>query len=221
MTFFLKKYHLLQPLHHWRVLYPHMYTSVSGDAITDEALVKAVLKYDKDAFRLLIKRYEKLVIQMVYRMVKRPEDQKDLCQEVFMKVYDKLGTFRFGSKLSTWIGTIAFNTCVNFLRTNRMLLVYDAPANDDEEENRPAYTMVEDSRKHPDELLLRKEQLQLLWRFVDELPAIQKTILGLFHQQELTIDEIAAMLNMPTGTIKSYLHRARQTLKSKFVNGES
>ena len=184
----------------------------AGYIRTEDELVHAVLLNDRDAFRELIRRYERLVMQIVCRMIKRVPDREDLCQEVFLKVFDKLQHYRSESKLSTWIGRIAFNTCVNFLRRKQVAWM-DVREQEGEEEN-PVF-IVADTRKQPDELLVQKEQAKLLWRLVDELPAIQQTIISLYHQEQFKIEEIAAMLSIPLGTIKSYLHRARATLKKK------
>lgn len=178
---------------------------------TEQDLVKAVLRNDRDAFRELIRRYERLVMQIVCRMIPRVPDQEDICQEVFLKVYDNLGKYRFESKLSTWIGRIAFNTSVNFLQ--RKQVPWQDKISPGEEAE-----VYSDPKKQPDELLLQKEQQQMLWKLVNELPAVQQTIVGLFHQEELTMDEIATMLDIPMGTIKSYLHRARQTLRKKLLS---
>jgi RNA polymerase sigma factor (sigma-70 family) len=178
--------------------------TAAGFMRTEEELVQAILRNDRDAFRELIRRYERLVLQIVCRMIKRTPDQEDLCQEVFLKVFDKLKYYRFEAKLSTWIGRIAFNTCVNFLQRKRVTW-----QDVSEDEN------IYDSSKQPDELLVRKEQYQQLWKLVDELPAIQQTIISLFHQEQITMEEISSILDMPMGTIKSYLHRARQALKKK------
>jgi RNA polymerase sigma factor (sigma-70 family) len=186
--------------------------TAAGHIRAEDELVRAVLRNDRDAFRELIRRYERLVVQIVCRMVKRIPDQEDLCQEVFLKVYDKLQHYRFESKLSTWIGRIAFNTCVNFLQ--RKQVVWMDTSEQKDEEAQPVF-IAADTRKQPDELLVQKEQAKLLWKLVDELPAIQQTIVSLYHQEQMKIEEIAVMLNMPLGTIKSYLHRARATLKKK------
>jgi RNA polymerase sigma factor (sigma-70 family) len=186
-----------------RSYYFDMYNPVE-EHVTDEALVKSIVNGNQAAFRLLVLRNEKLVIHIVCRMVKLKQDQEDICQEVFLKVYDKLAGFRFGSKLSTWIGSIAFNTCVNFLSKTKIALT-DIEEPFAEVNTAPA----------PDELLINKERNRLLWQYVDELPPVQQTVLSLFHRQEISLDEIAAMMNMPLGTVKSHLHRARQAIRMK------
>lgn len=192
-----------------------MNLSSAGHTRTEQDLVKAILRNDRDAFRELVKRYEKLVVQIVCRMIRRVPDQEDLCQEVFLKVYDNLENYRFESKLSTWIGRIAFNTCVSFLQKKQV--VWLEKTGSDEESELEIYG-TGDHKKQPDELLVQKEQHKLLWKLVDELPPVQQTIVSLFHQEGLTMDEIATMLNMPMGTIKSYLHRARQALRKKLLS---
>jgi RNA polymerase sigma factor (sigma-70 family) len=193
----------------------YMGKTSAGFKRTEEELVHAVLRNDRDAFRELIHRYERLVLQIVCRMVKRIPDQEDLCQEVFLKVFDKLKEYRFEAKLSTWVGRIAFNTCVNFLQKKQLIYIDTSEPDNDEE---PRDSLPADSNKQPDELLVQKEEGKLLWKLVEELPAIQQTIISLFHQEQLTMEEIADMLNMPLGTIKSYLHRARTTLKNKLLS---
>ena len=176
----------------------------------DESLVQAVLRGDREAFRSIVSNNERLVTHIVFRMVQQSHDREDLCQEIFLKVYDKLNTFRFGSKLSTWIASIAYNTCINFLRKKKLVIL--DYGSDDEEHNA---AVIKDSSLRPDELLVNKERNKLLWKLVDELPPVQQTILSLFHKQDLSLDEIATIMNMPLGTVKSYLHRARQTLRNK------
>ena len=85
----------------------------------DARLVKAVIRGDTTAFKHLVNRYEKLVCSIVFKMVEGTEDREDICQEVFLKVYDKLPSFRFEAKLSTWIGNIAFNASINHLRKKK------------------------------------------------------------------------------------------------------
>ena len=187
------------------------------DPVADEVLVKAVLAGREEAFKTLIRQYERLVLQIVFRMVRRQADREDLCQDIFLKVYDKLSSFRFGSKLSTWIGSIAYNSCVNYLRKNRISLV--GHEREDDETKDFAINVFDrfETSHQPDELFIAKESRHMLWKFVEELSPMQQTVIGLFHQQELKMEEIAEMMNIPIGSVKSHLHRARQALKSKLL----
>jgi len=194
-----------------------MQTMGTADPVADEVLVKAVLAGREEAFKTMIRQYERLVLQIVFRMVRRKADREDLCQDIFLKVYDKLSSFRFGSKLSTWIGSIAYNTCVNYLRRNRINLFGQ---HDREEEEQDMSMNVFDrfeSSHQPDELFIAKENKTMLWKMVEELSPMQQTVIGLFHQQEMKMEEMSELMNIPMGSVKSHLHRARQALKSRIL----
>src|SRR5579862_1988148 len=90
--------------------------------IDDRALVSRIVNGDKQAFRLLIKQHERLVAHMVGKLIDRNEDREELCQDVFLRVYEKIGEFNFQSKLSTWIATIAYRTGINHLRKKKIQL---------------------------------------------------------------------------------------------------
>jgi len=195
-----------------------MHTKGTADPVADEVLVRAVLAGEADAFKTLIRQYERLVLLIVFKMVKREVDREDLCQDIFLKVYDKLQGFRFGSKLSTWIGTIAYNTCVNYLRKNRISLLGEFK-HEEEEGGYGSMNILEktESREQPDELFISKESKLSLWKLVEELTPMQQTVIGLFHQQEMKMEEIAVIMNIPMGSVKSHLHRGRQALKTKLL----
>jgi RNA polymerase sigma-70 factor (ECF subfamily) len=142
---------------------PEFYQS---DARHDDALlVRAVVGGNTEAFKKLVHQYERLVCSIVFKMIDQKEDREDICQEVFIKVYDKLPHFRFQSKLSTWIGNIAFNHTVNFLKKKKLVLLEDLYGSkaDSEEENFTEISFeAKDADMMPDELLFTKEKKELL-----------------------------------------------------------
>src|SRR5688572_20926869 len=149
----------------------------------DTVLVAAVVKGDKDAFRSLIHKYERLVVSMVFRMITQREDAEDLCQDIFLKVYEKLPTFKFQSKLSTWIGSITFNTCINALKKKKVLLLDDINiffGKEDIGDEKPIPSIA-DSSWIPEQQLMDKEKEELLNLLMERLPIIQKSIINLFH----------------------------------------
>lgn len=181
---------------------PH--PAASGHENDDKRLVAAVVNGDESAFRQLINQYQKLVVSIVYKMVARKEDCEDLCQDVFLKVYEKLPGFRFGSKLSTWIGSIAFNSCINFLQKHKPVLLDEVQS-----------TGTDSS---PGERFEMKEREGLLQQSIQKLTLIQRTVLQLFHQHEFSLQEIAEVTNLPVSTVKSHLFRARKELKEMMGN---
>jgi RNA polymerase sigma factor (sigma-70 family) len=165
----------------------------------DKALVSRVLSGDTAAFRALIKKHERLVSHMVGRLVKQEEDREELCQDVFMKVYEKLGEFGFQSQLSTWIATIAYRHGINHLRKKKILV-----------SEFPEDIAINDENVADDEDIERHLQ-----KLIDLLPPQYKVILTLYHLDQKNYAEIGEITGMPEGTVKNYLFRARQLLKEK------
>lgn len=173
----------------------------------DRTLVKNVLAGDMQAFRLLIHQHERLVVHMVGRIVKKQEEVEELCQDVFMRVHNKLGEFNFQSKLSTWIATIAYRQALNHIRKEK-IAYSEIP---DEE----AFTQRFVEVANPESLAEEKDQDAFVLRLIEELPVQYKTILTLYHVQEMSYPEICEITGMPEGTVKNYLFRARNLLKEK------
>ena len=103
------------------------------DTLTDKELVEKVLSGDTNAFAAIIKNTEVLVAQIVFKMVENKEDRKDLAQDIYLKAYKNLPGFRFGSKLSTWIAQIAYNTCLDHVRKKKLVLQDNFDDDDTEE----------------------------------------------------------------------------------------
>ncbi len=182
--------------------------------MTDQKLlVDRVLAGDRGAFKELVERYQRLVTHFVFRMVPAGPDREDICQEVFLKVYQHLDSFRFNSALSTWIGRISYNTCLNHLDKKKLPL-YDDLGDEDKQ-----YEPVDDGSARPDLELAEKEISAILQKEIDRLPAVYRTIVTLYHLDEMSYAEIADIMNMPEGTVKSYLFRARRMLKERLSAG--
>lgn len=173
----------------------------------DRTLVSRVLSGDTQAFMLLIRQHERLVAHMVGRVVKSEEDREELCQDVFMKVHEKLSEFSFQSKLSTWIATIAYRQAINHLRKQRMFYS-DIP-----EEEAFTKRFVEES--NPETVAEERDIDDFVLKLVDQLPPQYKMVLTLYHVEGLHYPEIAEVTKMPEGTVKNYLFRARNLLKEK------
>lgn len=153
------------------------------------------------AFGAIVKNTEGLVAQIVFSMVKNEEDRKDIVQDVYLKAYKNLSGFRFKSRLSTWIGQIAYNTCFNYLEKKKLVLrdeLADMPV--PENESTPVS-------------LSRKELAGILQTATEKLSPIYNTLITLYHHEELSYDEIAQITGLPAGTLKNYLFRARKALR--------
>ena len=174
----------------------------------DRELVAAVLAQAPGAFERLVARHQKLVWHLVYRMVQHPEDARDLSQEVFLRVYQRLSQYRYESALATWIGRVAFSVATRHLQRKKLPLV---EANDDEdagfgwEQVGDGFDLEGACADH--------ELMGLLGQAIERLPAIQRTLVTLYHLEEMPVGEIASVTGLPEGTVKNYLFRARAKLR--------
>jgi RNA polymerase sigma factor (sigma-70 family) len=173
-------------------------------------LVERILARDKGSFRELVKNHQRLVSHIVFRMIPPGPDREDLCQEVFVKVYQNLGRFRFDAKLSTWIARITYNSCLNFL-DKKQLPLYD----DLTEEDRPFEPAAPDSEARPDRVYESGRTGEIVRGEINRLPAVYKTLITLYHLEQMSYAEIGRIMNLPEGTVKSYLFRARKMLKGR------
>ncbi len=173
----------------------------------DRALVSRVIRGEKPALKTLISQHERLVAHMVGRLVKGAEDREEICQDVFLKVYEKLSEFAFQSKLSTWVATIAYRQAINHVRKQKM--EYEELP----EEGGWAERFIE--RQDPGNILAAKDEDAQIQKFIEQLPAQYKAVVTLYHLDGMNYSEIGAIMDMPEGTVKNYLFRARNLLKEK------
>lgn len=181
------------------------------EATLDQSLplVDAVLAGNKTAYRQLIEMHRRLVEVIVSRMIANEEDRRDLAQEVFVKVYERLGQFQRNSKFSTWISRVTINTCLNHLEKKR------TPLYEDEVSNESTVDDCEIETESPHEFAEDRNLAVRLSEEIDRLPVVQGTILSLYHLQDMSYSEISGLMKLPEGTVKSYLHRARNLLKRR------
>lgn len=176
-----------------------------------KVLVEKILSGDTEEFRILIEEYQRLVSHVVFRMIPKQADQEDICQDVFIQVYQNLGNFKFESKLSTWIARIAYNRCINYLEKKKTPLFDDLSPDEESFETQSEDSIAPDTfSEHHD----RSSRLQVE---IDKLPIQYRTILTLYHLDEMKYHEIAKILELPEGTVKSYLFRARKLLKQRLT----
>ena len=175
----------------------------------DRDLVQAVLARTPGAFERLVSRHQKLVWHLVYRMVQHPEDARELSQDVFLRVHQALAQYRFESSLATWIGRIAFSVASRHLQRKKLPIV---EAHGDDEDAAPAWEQVGDGFDL-EAACADHELMGLLGQAIERLPAIQRTLVTLYHLEDMPVAEIATVTGLPEGTVKNYLFRARSRLR--------
>ncbi len=182
--------------------------------VNDATLIKRIQAGDRHAFRWLIKNNERLVYGVVWKIVRNAPDAEDICQEVFLKVHEKLDTFNQDSKLSTWIAKIAYNQALSHLRKRDIL------QNSDDVQDEVLSDKLPDSGVGtPAESLEAKELKTVVHEAIERLPLPYRTLIDLFHIQEMSYAEIVEISGFPEGTVKSYLYRGRKLLKNAIRGG--
>jgi RNA polymerase sigma-70 factor (ECF subfamily) len=179
--------------------------------VEDRELVDRVCDGDQQAFRTLVERYQRLVFHIVGRLLSDRQDQEDVCQEVFLRVYKHLGGFKREAKLSTWIGTIAYNSAATFLSRSRSHGSEQQISVEKLQEQLPAPGQT------PAAAAETGERAEMLRAEIDRLPPEYGVVVALFHLEEMRYEEIAGIMKLPLGTIKSHLFRARKMLKERLT----
>lgn len=176
----------------------------------DNELISNVLQGNQQAYAQLVQRYQAYVFTLVIRMVPSREEAEELAQDVFIKAYKYLNDFRGESKFSTWLYTIAGNTCLSHLRKKKQA-VYSL---DDEKVFAAADRQHSGSGATPLEIKSRKAMVN---EAIGLLGPDDAAVLTLFYNQEQSLEEIAAILAVEVNTAKVRLHRARTRLKEKML----
>jgi len=180
-----------------------------GDAPSDSALVDRALQGSDDACRLLVERHERAVYNLIVRMVRDPSLAEDLAQETFLKAFRRLHTYDVSFRLSSWLLRIAHNTAIDALRRRRPApLPLDLVEAGAEAARLPSSGAADSGER----LLTQAELARALDRALDRLRPEYRRVVVLRYQEELGVEEIARVVGLPVGTVKSHLHRARAEL---------
>ena len=181
------------------------------DQLDDRSLVGRILGGERDLFTVLVSRYEKRIINYVYRITHRYEEAHDLAQEIFVKVYLALDRYDPKYQFSTWLFRIAQNSAIDALRKKSIAEVPLTRPTDDEPSGKERE--FADDGVSPYRALKNKQLSAAIDDAVGKLPADYRELIQLRHFAELSYEEIASMKKLPLGTVKNKLFRARNLLK--------
>lgn len=179
----------------------------------DRALVEAVLANRAGAFEQLVRDYQGLCWHVIQRMVRHPEDTRELCQEAFLRVHRYLHQYRYDSPLKSWIGQVAYSVAKRHLERKRIALAdMHFGSGVDDEDGLSLLDNIGDGFDLEAAHAGAGEEREL-HAAIERLPPLQRTILTLYHLEELPIGEIASITGLAEGTIKSHLFRSRNKLR--------
>ncbi|MDA0149698.1 MULTISPECIES: RNA polymerase sigma factor RpoE [Vibrio] len=184
-----------------------------NEQLTDQVLIERVQSGDKQAFNLLVLRYQNKVCNLISRYINNPGDVADVAQEAFIKAYRAIPSFRGESAFYTWLYRIAVNTAKNHIVAQSRR----PPAQDVDTEEAEYYenggALKEIS--NPENLTLSKELKHVVFSAIEALPDDLKTAMTLRELDGLSYEEIAAVMDCPVGTVRSRIFRAREAVEKK------
>ena len=178
----------------------------------EKLLIKQIKSGDMDAFSLLVSAYEKKAVSFARRMLGTQEEAEDAAQEAFLKVFDKIHTFREDSSFSTWFYTVLNNICLDALR-KRSRRADTVSINQSDDAGDEYELQIEDTADGPYESFQKNEAKRLLEIALTKLSDEHRTVIILRDINGFEYEEIARILKISTGTVKSRISRARLALR--------
>ncbi len=180
----------------------------------ERALIERCKRGDLAAFNDLVRKYEKQVYNFAYRLTGNYDDANDVAQDAFLRVFNAIGSFRGDSSFSTWLFRITTNV---FLDERKKAKAHPQSSLDEYLElgESSVARQIEDPSPTPEAVLEESERALILQKAVSDLPEYQRAMVTLYHGQQKSYEEIAEIMDLPIGTVKSRLNRARLALKEK------
>ena len=181
-----------------------------SEQFTDQQIVKKVQRGDKNAFNLLVTKYQHKVAHLVSRYVKNSGDVADVTQEAFIKAYRALPNFRGESAFYTWLYRIAVNSAKNYLVAQGR----KPPANDVDAEEADFYDGSDALKEQnsPERSLMSQQLEKVLFDTVEQLPEDLRMAITLRELEGLSYEDIANVMDCPVGTVRSRIFRAREAI---------
>jgi RNA polymerase sigma-70 factor (ECF subfamily) len=184
-----------------------------GERNIDRELVQKVQKGDKNAFDVLVRKYQYKIVKLISRYVHDPDEALDVSQEAFIKAYRALPGFRGESAFYTWLYRIAINTAKNHLvAQGRRPPGSDIDAQEAEQYDGPSFLKEIET---PERVLLKDEIETTVFRAIDELPEDLRTAITLRELEGMSYEEIAQAMGCPIGTVRSRIFRAREAVDTR------
>ncbi|HID95834.1 MAG TPA: RNA polymerase sigma factor [Candidatus Latescibacteria bacterium] len=177
--------------------------------ISDEGLVERVKRGDARAFEILIDRHKRMVFNVAYRILGNRDDAEDAAQESFVRCYKSISSFRGGSKFTTWLYSIVSNVCLSEVGKSRWRQEF-VELNQQAE---AVFPELSEGTEPPEDIAIREDFREKVRELVRSLPPQYRAVITLYHFKGFTYKELSEILDLPVGTIKTHLYRARELLR--------
>lgn len=188
-------------------------TLVNVRLVSDAELVSTAIGGGDASFEELVRRYQRPIVSYVYRMLNDYDNSLDVTQEVFIKVYNSLERYSCDYKFSTWLYRIAHNAAIDHLRRNSM----NSLSLETETADGTYQLQIESPNPTPEQERERSEWRAEIESVVKQLPAAYRDLILLRHSRDLSYDEIAEITDLPLGTVKNRLFRAREMMRGLLI----
>ncbi|HWD41937.1 MAG TPA: sigma-70 family RNA polymerase sigma factor [Fimbriimonas sp.] len=187
--------------------------------LDDEILIAKAQEGDRSSLNALVRKHEARAYHYAFRLTRNPEEAADVVAEAFLRVFNALQNFKGQSAFTTWLYRILTNCYLDVKKRdrNRPTVSLEATMQTPDGE---VERQVEDTKPTPDLQLERSERERNVERAVAKLPEYQRAMIVMYHVENLSYEDIAAALDLPIGTVKSRLNRARLNLRELLVKDE-
>lgn len=185
----------------------------------DASVIRRCREGDERAYRELVQRFQRPVYSVAFRMVRSAEDAEDITQETFVRVFRAIDRYDPARSFEAWLFTITTRLCIDLMRRRRVRPI--SLTRQDPESGEESTVDIEDPGLRPDETTSHAEEERHAKGLIDSLPPHYRIVVMLRHQQDLSYEEIAEALNLPLGTVKARIHRARALLKDRIEGSKS
>jgi RNA polymerase sigma-70 factor (ECF subfamily) len=190
--------------------------SIEQRKLEDHKLINLAKEGDQRSFEALLNKYRNLVYHVMFKMVGNSQEAEDLTQEAFIKAFRALSSFNEEFAFSTWLMKIATNNCIDYLRKKKLrVFSIDEPVKYKDEE---LQFEIPDHDPSPERQLLEEERSKFINNAIESLPPRYRHVILLRHKEEKSYEEIAEILDLPLGTVKARIFRAREMLNKKMKN---
>ncbi|MEW9053250.1 MAG: RNA polymerase sigma factor SigW [Neobacillus sp.] len=175
--------------------------------------IKQVIKGDQDAFADIVEIYKNSIFQLAFRMLGNRHEAEDIAQEAFIRAYTNINSFNQDLKFSTWLFRIATNLCIDRIRKKKPDYYLDAEVSGTE--GLTMYSQLPSNTPLPEKELESLELHDTVHKEIMKLPEKYRSVIVLKYIEELSLNEISEILEMPLGTVKTRIHRGREALRQQ------
>lgn len=184
--------------------------NASESSLEDDALVKRAVGGDEQAYKELVDKYERAIYYHILKMIRDKEQVEDLVQETFVKAFDNLNSYSTNYAFSTWLYRIATNHTIDYLRKKKLqTLSIDEPVKTRDGDMK---MQLPDESAGTDREIIRKQRQKIVQQAIEDLPPKYRRVIKMRHMEEKSYQEIADVLDLPLGTVKAHIFRARELL---------